>query len=461
MVTKDAARADLISTFYYNPATNTKTVHSLAFDLDFDKADKKWRTDVKLDWEKIRSFLFEHDPEIARAINTAAWSTSCRGIGLTIAISPLEMIAESLRAQYSAFTLQNHVIRILNGYGMGADPAAAGLIRDQPNYHNPEKLIENNALQKARADNSRSSIVTDLLKYTNAHTFIRYQKKSERMDFSGRMQGRKTKLAKLYVELFDNHLNSSWSYSFSTLKGLTGLSKSCLYKVLTSPPAWLKAERINKYEGYNLTIIPEAGLYARAESLLTSTAAKNRKPAQCSFCNRFGTEGSSEVVDGERNEYLTNIALTLKHGGIEKCEAREALQRVAEQVPGASYSRNCLSFETIIDSIYKNKPGLFGVKGISSVPVWLLEETQKEIDRIECPTIFKKGIPVGNSLAFVTDIRKSIICDYREREGFSLAGTGAVDASEYLPDRLIWFFTKFLPIVDLNTPNLTSLIEKT
>jgi hypothetical protein len=263
------------------------------------------------------------------------------------------------------------------------------------------------------------------------------------------------KLAKLYVDLFDNHLNSSWSYSFSTLKGLTGLSKSCLYKVLTSPPAWLKAERINKYEGYNLTIIPEAGLYARAESLLTSTAAKNKKPAQCSFVTASVLKDPSEVVDGERNEYLTNIALTLKHGGIEKCEAREALQRVAEQVPGASYSRNCLSFETIIDSIYKNKPGLFGVKGISSVPVWLLEETQKEIDRIECPTIFKKGIPVGNSLAFVTDIRKSIICDYREREGESLAGTGAVDASEYLPDDS--FDSVFYEIFTDSRPKYTKL----
>ena len=113
--TKYATRADLITTFYYNPATGTKTVHVLAFDLDFDKADDRWKTDGKLDWQKIKSFLIEHDLEIARAINSVAWSTSGRGIGLTIAISPLELIDESLRAQHSAFTLQNHVIRILSG----------------------------------------------------------------------------------------------------------------------------------------------------------------------------------------------------------------------------------------------------------------------------------------------------------------------------------------------------------
>ena len=400
IATKYATRADLITTFYYNPATGTKTVHALAFDLDFDKADDRWKTDGKLDWEKIKSFLIEHDLESARAINSVAWSTSGRGIGLTIAISPLELIDENLRAQYSAFTLQNHIIRILSGYGMGADPAASGLIRDQPNYHNPEKLIEYNALQKARVDNSRSSIVTDLLKYTNDHPCIRYQKKSERLDLLWPDVRAEMKLAKLYVELFDNHLNSSWSYSFSQLKSITGLSKSALYRVLISPPPWLKVERLNKYEGYRLALNLEYALYERSIFLLEAPPSPlmGTSGAGSSFVAPAVIKAPSEVQDGERNEYLTNVALTLKHGGIDKAEAEAVMDRVAGEIPGASYSRNCRGFETIVGSIYKNKPGLFGVKDHSSVPSWLLGKIQKGFDKIECPTFFKKGIPEGNSL---------------------------------------------------------------
>jgi hypothetical protein len=260
------------------------------------------------------------------------------------------------------------------------------------------------------------------------------------------------KLAKLYVELFDNHLNSSWSYSFSELKSITGLSKSALYRVLTSPPVWLKVERINKYEGYRLTLNLKYALYERSIFLLEAPPIPlvGTNGAGSSFVAPAVIKAPSEVLDGERNEYLTNVALTLKHGGIDKAEAEAVMDLVAGEIPGASYSRNCRGFGTIVGSIYKNKPGLFGVKDHSSVPSWLLGKNQKGLDKIECPTFFKKGMPSAfpcHGVFGVLSEKYSPVCNYGEREGSPSLENPAEDSPcrKESDANVIDFIKSFLP----------------
>ena len=393
LTTNMRERADLISTAYYNPATDTKTVHSLAFDLDYDKADERWKAGGKLDWSAIADFLIENEPLIARSISFAAWSSSGRGIGVAVSISPLEIVPSTFRAQISAFTLQNHIITIFNGYGMGADPAAVGLVRDMPNWLNPEKIVARDLVQKAAVDNSRISVVSDLLKYTNGHPFVRYCKKSDRSDLLWPHERSEKKLSGLYLSLFDE-LSMSRCFSFSDLKAHTGLSDNTLYKVLTSPPGWLRVERINKYEGYRLTLIPQPMLTHRAEllsDLKTGDKIRESVPA-LKLVPPVDLKRPDEVEDGERNAYLTKIALTLKHGGIHESETLGVLKMAAGEIPGSTFSRNCRSAASIGRSIYKNKPSLFGIKGFDSIPEWLLIKDKKPFGVEETLKTFKKGI---------------------------------------------------------------------
>ena len=393
LTTKMRERADLISTAYYNPATDTKTVHALAFDLDYDKADDRWKSGGKLDWAAIFSDLLEKEPIIAHAISFAVSSSSGRGLGLAVSISPLEIDSSTIRAQISAFTLQNHLIAIFNGYGMGADPAAVGLVRDMPNWFNPSKVIYMNETRKAAVDNHRFKVVSELLGYTNVHPFVRYRKKSERFDILWPHEGSEKKLSGLYLLLFDE-LSMSRCFSFSALKALTGLSDNTLYKVLSCPPGWLKVDRINKYEGYRLTLIPSGILTHRAECLLASKLDKDpcESAPALKLVPPVDLKRPCEVEDGERNAYLTKVALTLKHGGVHESEALGALKLAACDIPGSTFSRNCRSAASIGRSIYKNKPSLFGIKGFGIIPGWLLAKGKNPIEGNETLKSFKKGI---------------------------------------------------------------------
>jgi hypothetical protein len=386
--------ADLISTYYFNPATGTKTVHSLAFDLDFDRADAKWQRDGRLDWGLIGNFLKENEKPIFTAITYVASSTSGQGLGVAISISPLEISERSENVQLGALILQSHIIKILNSYGMGADPGARGIMRDMPNWLNPNKLIDYNDIQKAQVDNGRIPIVTQLLSYTNDHPAIRYVKKSEAAGFLWPNIAVEAKLARFYLALLDEPGDAF--FSFSALRAATSLCKATLYKLVNNPPAWLKVERINKYEGYRLTLTPSPQYSMRAHALVSGASLEGGPFGEAgSLRYEFSTvdlKRPEEVQDGERNGYITTLALTLKHAGVAKGEAEAMVKKMIGEIPGAQYSRNCRSSGSIVSSIYKNKPALFGIRSGCYIPSWLLGNNKTVVIKIECPTFFKKGI---------------------------------------------------------------------
>jgi hypothetical protein len=381
-ITKSKKEADLISSYYFNRTTKTKTVYCIPFDLDYDKTDKKWIVDKRINWIKVRDFLSKHEPDIFRSITHVAWSTSGRGLGMTISISPLEIIDETKAAQIAASTLQGHIIQILKSYGIGADPAARGLARDMPNWQNPKRIVYNNEIQKRIIDNRRIPVVKDLLSITNNHPMIR-QLKRDRDDLLWLHEGVERKLVPLYQKLLDE--SGDHYYTLSDLLNLTKLSKSTLYKFLNTKLDWIDCERIDKWEGYRLTLKPELKYSSRVGELLSSKSNRKKNP----FLNSW-IKMPSEVEDGERNHYITSISLALKHGGILEKDANSVLQSIVKEIPNYIWSRNCRNYQTILKSIYRNRPKLYGTK-TTTLPYWILEKCQNLFDEIEFPKTDKKG----------------------------------------------------------------------
>jgi len=395
-------KADLINTSYYNPAKNTNTVHCLAFDLDYGKADTIWKSKQKLNWDKIKNYLVNYEPTIFKTITNVARSTSGQGLGIAIAISPLEIVAETKRAQAAALAAQNQIITILSKYGMGADPAAKGLIRDMPNWLDSNRCIYENDIQKRRANLERVAVVADILKVTNRHHFIKEQKDN----LLWPNQNAEKKLAKLYIHLLEEHFDSDVYFSSTEIKGITELSKDTLYKFLNTGASWISIERISNFEGYRLRLVPGLKFTDRARLLLSDKPIKGakkkplylKKGSKDSTANPFSEillDEPGTIIDGERNTFITAVCLALKHVGVEENLATNILYQTIQEIPSYTRSRNCSQFTTILKSIYRNRPELFGIKSIECLPGWLLEKTQKGFDETEFPVFAKKGIPAG------------------------------------------------------------------
>ena len=391
-------KADLINTSYYNPATKTNTVHSLAFDLDYEKASSVWKSQQKLNWEKIKSFLIKEEPAIFKSITNVAISTSGKGLGVAIAISPLEIISETRKPQNAALVLQTHIITILKSHGLGADPSARGLIRDMPNWLNPEKVVYTNDIQKRRANLDRIPVVAQLLKTTNKHTYVLgprdhllwYNETSER------------KLAALYLKLFDEFTGDVY-LSSTEIKNITGLSKDTLYKFLNSNPTWVEIEKVSNVEGYRLRLLPQPKFTERVDYLLSEESTikikkpfyKNPNTFTPNTVSPFSSMALAEpslVLKGERNTFLTGVCLSLKHVGVNESHAMDIIASCIEDIADHQTSRNCAMYLSIIRSVYRNKPELFGIKSYECLPKWLLEKIQSTFSKTVFPDFAKKGI---------------------------------------------------------------------
>lgn len=366
--------ADLVNTCYHNPASGTKTLYTIVWDLDAHRAEDQWKTkDGKLKWNLIRNFLVESYPDLVKYIFAAVQSTSGKGIALALAISPMELIEGTQTAQNAARALQHKILHLLNHSGLGADPGALGLERDFPNWHDNNRLLYSNQmlLSAVQARYERRPIVTELLQYLKQFPFLSYQRKRGCEDLLYHDIRAEVKLAKFYM-----HALNDWSWKENTasaqlstkeIREITGLSKPFLLKFLSTPPSWLETEWMGKAEGWRLYIKFDRKLTCRADDLM------DRIPKHPSDSKSFSEplKRPSEVEDGERNGWLTQALLLLKHHGVEQDRARELIKGHIPLIPGFEWSRNCKEVEQIIRSIYRGKPHLFGIKP-GCAPVWLL-----------------------------------------------------------------------------------------
>lgn len=370
--------ADLINTCYYNPSNKSYTIHTLTFDLDFDKADPKWIENDKLNWDKIKEVLEKEEPEILQSITEVVRSSGGKGISLALAVSPIELNrSSSANFQRFALIVQERIVRILNHYSFGADPCAIGLRREMPNYLNPDKLIEK-LNSRRNVDEYGVPIVLKLLSYTNKHPVV--------LDRGPRLWGHLTvelKLAKLYEYLLDENYSSVMS-SVDVIK-LTGLSKTSFYKIANSKLDWLIIEFISKHEGYRLTLKPTPDLSERTEDLLKGRVSANKNKLKY-----FADIARPELVEkGTRNAWLTNIILKLKWSGYSELATVKIVGKIVRRIKNYKSSQSCRRFKRIIRSIFNTQKDY---RRDIELPEWLKPFLQLRLNK--SPRNTKKGLPL-------------------------------------------------------------------
>lgn len=391
---KNRYRADLIETFYQNPATGTKTAHTLTLDLDWDKADPVWLTDGILDASKILEHLRQEEPEIAESITELVKSSSGRGLGVAIAISPIDVYRPAAaRISQLANLVQERLIRIFNHYGLGADPAANGLCRTMPNFLNPRKLVYSNPSRRKSVDRAGVPVIQDLLRITNNHSLL---KSKDHLLWPHR--GVERKLAKIYKHLESK--SSCVSMTTDELCEFTGLSRVTALKVLNSPPRWLiVSPRESKFDPWELWLHPKFDLLERAEELLSGPVKLGKRARYC-------LDMPDQVEKGYRNKWVKTVCLILKWTGTSQADAERIMEALVKLVPQWQTSNSCKRFLSILRSIYCYRPNY---RREILLPDWLfqwlrdwnLEKTKKRkkgfIPKAQPPQAKSEAVGLLNS----------------------------------------------------------------
>ena len=305
---------DLIHSCYKNPGKGTQTLYTLALDLDAHRAGEQWKTKSGLmSWPRIKKFLKNEHPEIFAYIFSVVRSTGGRGLALYFAISPLELVPRTLRAQRSARALTELLTVFFNQHGLGADPAAAGLSRDFCNWQNPDRCLYDNIITLRLVQSARIPVVRNLLRSLKTLGLSSYIRKSERRDLLYPDKRVEAKLAVLYKELSEHWIRQDPTIyrSVSGLCKSLKLSRPFIEKFLKNPPFWLHAEYCGPAEGWTLTLKPYPQLTQRANEL---TLNQHPQSPSGNLKKLIRPEG---VKDGFRNQWITRACLLLKHSGID------------------------------------------------------------------------------------------------------------------------------------------------
>ena len=360
--------ADLVNTCYFNPTKGTNTLYCLALDLDAHRAKAEWKTKKgKLKWHKIKRLLSEKHPEILQYVFAAVTSTGGHGLALYLAIRPLELCDKTKKAQYAAKALLEKLLVLFNQYGFGADPSAIGLKRDFCNWLNPHKAVYSNHFVLKSVQSDKTPVVKNLLTYLKPFGLAEYVKKSERSGLLYPDLRAERKLVSLYTFLHEKFLDSEFSVSLSTakLRELTSLSRPFIEKFLKNPPNWLMSKYQGRSEGWCLTIKLSKELTYRCQELLT-----NKTLCELGHFSKPLIR-PEQVEDGNRNHWLTQASLLLKHSGISECQAVQIIQQHIASIPEYKESKNCKAFKGLVRNIYTRYPDLFAIKP-GCAPKWLV-----------------------------------------------------------------------------------------
>ena len=364
--------ADLVNTCYFNPTKGTNTLYCLAFDLDAHRAKPEWKTKKgKLKWHKIKKLLNEKHPEILQYVFAAVTSTGGNGLALYLAVRPLELCDITKKAQYAAKALLEKLLVLFNQYGFGADPSAIGLKRDFCNWLNPHKSVYSNPFVLKSVQSDKTPVVKTLLTYLKPFGLAEYIKKSQRSGLLYPDLRAERKLANLYTFLHEKWLDNEKSVGMtvSSIKSLTSLSRPFIEKFLKNPPNWLLTEYQGRTEGWSLAVNLSADLTIRSHDLLNNKA--------CDEGHNFTKPlvRPEKVEDGNRNHWLTQASLLLKHSGIKEDQAVQIIQQHISSIPGHKESKNCKAFKGLIRNIYSRYQDLFAIKP-GCAPKWLVSPEQ-------------------------------------------------------------------------------------
>lgn len=379
--------ADLINTCYRNPAKCSETLFCLGWDLDAHRAEDSWKTKGgKLKWSPIKKLLFEKHPEIFQHIFAVVRSTSGNGLAIFIAISPLELVPSTSKAQRAARALQQKILILLNRYGLGADEGALGLKRDFCNFLNPERCVYTNTFILKAVQASRIPVVRELLRYLNPMELNPYVKKKDREGLLYANIGAERKLAKLYMHLYENCDQDrgfcTGQFSKSELRKITQLSLPFLASFLKNPPEWLFTEYYDCDHEWGLCLKLDNNLTKRAIELIEARSQQTCDDTAKDFSGSL--ERPELIQDGNRNHWITKATLLLKHYGVPENRASELMTHHVSSIPGSEGSTNCKNVKRIVRSIYANHRDLFGIGG-RAAPEWLLSgkaRVQTEIKQL-------------------------------------------------------------------------------
>jgi hypothetical protein len=364
----------LISTTIKNEGSGTETLIWLHFDLDYKRADRIWRKDGKLDWPTISRTLEAEIPLFHSYLSYAVRSSGGQGLSLVLAISPLELIPETIQVQKLAAKLQSMIIDILNSYGMGADKGAKGLKRLMPNVFQADRVLDHCEITEANIQKIRPRVIQNLLQALSSHPALKAANKKDRTDLLWADIRLELPCARLYMDLLDSA--GPWGSEQMTASEITrryGISKNSVYKFLATPPAWLGAEQIPG-EGWRLTIRPSQELTDRALSLLETGGQGKSKDSSFASFHALSIPAPESVEDGGRNQWLVALVLACKWKGVERASLLSALKNLVKRVPGYQHSRSLTrELQTIVRSLYHHRGSLYGQEPELVLPEWLTE----------------------------------------------------------------------------------------
>lgn len=363
----------LISTALKNEGSDTETLIWMHFDLDFKRADKKWRRDEMLDWPKMAATLQEEVPELFKYLTAVTRSSGGKGLGLALAVSPLELIPETGDVQKLCYRLQAWIIRILNFYGMGADEGARGLKRLMPNLFQPDRLLDRDEITEAMVQTRRPRVIQQLLYALRFHPALKAPGKSLQTDLLWGDIRVELPCARLYTDLLDSA--GPWGTEQLTAQGIIsryGMSKNTVYKFLATPPSWLSVDHIEG-EGYRLIVRPSPAFTNRAYKLIETGGEGRPKGSFSSFVTATICD-PQEVLDGDRNQWLVSVVLACKWKGVARAELLPILKEIVKLVPSYQESRSLTrELQSIVRSLYHHRSVLIGSSPEIVLPEWLNE----------------------------------------------------------------------------------------
>jgi hypothetical protein len=411
--TDKRAEYPLISTALKNEGTQTETLIWLHFDLDFERANKKWRANGKLDWPLIGGFLKDEVPALFKYLTAVTRSSGGKGLGLVLSISPLELINETADVQKLAFRLQAMIIHILNYYKMGADAGARGLKRLMPNLFQVERLLDRDEVTEALIQKKRPRVIQNLLFALRFHRALRPKAKRDRDDILWADIRVELPCARLYTDLLDSV--GPWGNEQKTVQEIMrcyGLSKNTIYKLLSNPPKWLGVEQV-RGEGFRLTIRPLKGLTDRAYEIIEVGGEGRSRGAFPAF-QAATIEAPELVLKGDRNRWLVSIAIACKWKGIDRAMLEEVLKKVVSRVPNFHTSRSLTrELKSILRSIYHHRSSRKACNTGLVLPKWLSDALDDHRPKCLSQTLTKKGTSVAGSQGAHSDLKKTSLFSTR------------------------------------------------